>query len=155
VIRSLLAAAAALGLQAGAAQAACRPDVIDLRGPDGAARFSVEIADDPQERARGLMHRESMPAGHGMLFLWDEADQRGFWMKNTPLPLDLIFLDPQGRVLNVIAEAEPFSEEILPSEGEALAVLEINGGLAGRYGLGPGAEARHPHFGEDAAWPCG
>lgn len=142
-------------LLAGAAFAQCREDVIDLRGPEGAARFSVEIADDPQERARGLMHREDLPESRGMLFLFDRAAPRAFWMKNTPLPLDLIFLDAGGRVLNVIREAEPFSEASLPSQGDALAVLEINGGLADRYGIGRGAEARHPHFDPAAAaWPC-
>ena len=71
-----------------------------------------------------------------------------------PLPLDLIFLDASGRVLNVIADAVPFSEEHLPSDGVTRAVLEVNAGLAARYGIGPGAEARHPGFGAEADWPC-
>jgi uncharacterized membrane protein (UPF0127 family) len=156
VTAALLRACAAWLLLAGAAAAACREDVIDLRGPEGAARFVVEIADDPRERARGLMFRETLGDGEGMLFLWEAAAPRAFWMKNTPLSLDLIFLDARGRVINVIARAEPHSRASLPSAGPALAVLEIRGGLAARYGIGEDAVARHPHFPRDeAAWPCG
>lgn len=133
----------------------CRDDVIDIRGPEGASRFTVEIADEPEERRKGLMFREEMAAGHGMLFIFETSGPRAFWMKNTPLPLDLIFLDEEGRVVSVQADAEPFSERSLPSEGDALGVLEINGGLAARYGIGPGAVARHPMFDAGAAaWPC-
>lgn len=148
---------AATLVAAGASQAvaaACRVDQIDLRGPEGAARFVVEIADDDEERARGLMFREEMAQSHGMLFLFDPPRPVAFWMRNTPLPLDLIFLDASGRVLNVIADAVPFSEEHLPSDGVTRAVLEVNAGLAARYGIGPGAEARHPGFGAEADWPC-
>lgn len=137
-----------------AASAQCREDLIDLRGDGGSARFSVEIADDDSERARGLMFREEMAEGHGMLFLFDPARPVSFWMRNTPLPLDLIFLDSEGRVLNV-SQGVPFSEDPIPSEGDARAVLEVNAGLMDRYGLGQGAEARHPAFGGTAAWPCG
>lgn len=145
---------AALPLAPSAQAAPCREDQVDLRGPDGSARFVVEIADDPDERAKGLMFREEMAASHGMLFLFDPPQPVAFWMRNTPLPLDLVFLDAAGRVLNVIANATPFSEDHLPSEGETRAVLEINGGLAAHYGIGKGAVARHPGFGPAADWPC-
>ncbi|MDF2232152.1 DUF192 domain-containing protein [Albimonas sp. CAU 1670] len=146
-----LAVAAAMS---GPALAACREGVVDLKSDGAQARFTVEIADDPEERARGLMHREEMAAGHGMLFLFDEPRPVAFWMKNTPLPLDMIFLDETGVVLNVIANAEPFTEDPRPSEGDTRAVLEINGGLAERYGIAKGTLARHPAFGTQAAWPC-
>ncbi|MEC9432358.1 MAG: DUF192 domain-containing protein [Pseudomonadota bacterium] len=149
-----MAAIFAAGAPGQAAAGPCREDQIDLRGPQGAARFVVEIADDDEERARGLMFREEMAASHGMLFLFDPPRPVAFWMRNTPLPLDLIFMDAAGRVLNVIADATPFSEEHLPSDGVTRAVLEVNAGLAARYGIGPGTQARHPGFGEDADWPC-
>lgn len=150
---SILGLAAAAALSAPAV-AACREDVVDLKAGDASARFTVEIADDMFERARGLMHRTEMPLGHGMLFLFDPPRAVAFWMKDTPLPLDMIFIDETGTVLNVIANAEPFTEDPRPSEGVALAVLEVNGGLAERYGIGKGAVVRHPAFGEAAAWPC-
>ncbi len=144
-----------LGLSmAQGAWAQCRNDRIDLRDHGGSARFSVEIADDDAERSRGLMFREEMAEGHGMLFLFDPPRPVSFWMRNTPLPLDLIFIDPQGRVLNVL-QGEPFSDAPIPSDGVARAVLEVNAGLMRRYGLEEGTEARHPAFGDQAAWPCG
>tara|TARA_R110000751_G_scaffold12683_16_gene43438 strand:- start:56 stop:538 length:483 start_codon:yes stop_codon:yes gene_type:complete len=150
---SILGLALALALSA-PALAACREDVVELKADDASARFTVEIADTALERAQGLMHREDMAAGHGMLFLFDTPRPVSFWMKNTPLPLDMIFIDETGEVLNVIANAEPFTEDPRPSEGDTRAVLEINGGLAERYGIGAGALVRHPAFGDEAAWPC-
>ncbi len=135
------------------AWAECREDRIDLRDDGGSARFTVEIADDDAERSLGLMYREEMAEGHGMLFLFDPPRPVSFWMRNTPLPLDLIFIDSEGRVLNVL-QGKPFSEEAIPSEGTAKAVLEVNAGLMDRYGMGRGTEARHPAFGQGAAWPC-
>lgn len=140
----------------GAAAAACRDDVVDLRAAGGArARFTVEIADTPESRARGLMFREDLPESHGMLFLFDPPESVAFWMRNTPLPLDLIFVRADGVVRRVTADAVPFSEATMPSGGPVRAVLEVNAGLAARFGIGEGAEMRHPAFGEDAAWPCG
>lgn len=150
-----LACIALLGTAPVASAAACRETQIDLRGEGGSSRFSLEIADDPEERARGLMFRETMAAGHGMLFLFDPPHEVAFWMRNTPLPLDMVFLDAEGRVLNVIANATPFTDDPRPSEGAARAVLEINGGLAARLGIAKGTIARHPAFGPGAAWPCG
>ena len=148
---------AALVLWAGGAAAECRVDRVDLRTPEGGAvRFGVEIADTPETRARGLMFRESMPEAHGMLFLFDPPQPVAFWMKNTPLPLDILYFDASGRLLNVAENTVPFSEDTLPSDGDARAVLEINAGLSDRFGLGPGTELRHPGIdAEVAAWPCG
>lgn len=150
----LAAWASALVLAAGAAGAACREDVVDLRGPGGMARFTVEIADEPEERARGLMFREDLPESHGMLFLFDRVAPVSFWMRNTPLPLDLIFLRADGTVRRVTEDAVPFSDASMPSGGPVRAVLEINAGLAERFGIEEGSEMRHPAFGADAAWPC-
>jgi len=148
-----LAAALAL-VSAGVAGAACREDVVDLRGPGGLARFTVEIADEPEERARGLMFREEMPDSHGMLFVFDEVQPVSFWMRNTPMSLDLLFVAQDGTVRRVTEDAVPFSEETMPSGGPVRAVLEVKAGMAERYGLEEGAEMRHPAFGPEAAWPC-
>ncbi|MFP1645040.1 DUF192 domain-containing protein [Pontitalea aquivivens] len=150
-----------LGLLAGlagpasAAPAACRDDLVLIRHDRGEARFAVEIADDAAERAQGLMGRERMPAGAGMLFIYDRPEPVAFWMKNTPLPLDLLFIDETGRVVHLHENAVPFDETPLPSGTPVLMVLEINGGLARRIGIAPGAVIAHPRLDRAiAAFPC-
>ncbi|WP_126976676.1 DUF192 domain-containing protein [Frigidibacter oleivorans] len=139
-----------------AQEAACDPGRVDLRWPGGAARFSVEIADTPGERARGLMHRERLARGAGMLFVYPAEAPAAFWMKNTLIPLDILFFDGAGRLLTVQADAVPGDETPLPGGDRVQFVLEINGGLAARLGLGEAAELRHPAIpAATAAWPCG
>ena len=140
---------------AAGAWADCRPDRVDLRGPWGQARFTVEIADTPETKARGLMFREDLPRGAGMLFLYDRPQRVAFWMRNTFIPLDMIFLDDTGTVTRVHHEAVPLDETPIDGGPGVLAVLEINGGLARRFGIDPGTELRHPGLPQsDAAWPC-
>ena len=143
-------------LLAGApAAAACRPDVAELRWDGGAARFAVEIADDEAERAQGLMNRDRLGSGSGMLFVYDAPSDVAFWMKNTLIPLDMIFLDDAGRVTRVHENAVPGDLTPIPGPPETLLVLEIKGGLAARLGLGEGAVLRHPALDSArAAWPC-
>lgn len=136
------------------AGAECAPDRVDLRGDFGAASFGVEIADDPAERAKGLMDRVSMPMGRGMLFVYEYPQSVSFWMRNTLIPLDMVFLDSTGRVTRVHENAIPLDESPIPGGDGVLAVLEINGGLASRIGIVPGAQMRHPAFGDDAVWSC-
>ena len=136
-----------------AAQPCDRGEVL-LRGEWGQARFAVEVADDPEARAQGLMFVEAMPRGEGMLFVYDRPQRVSFWMKNTLIPLDMIFAGPDGVVRRVHREAVPGDLTPIPGGPGILAVLEINGGLAESFGIGPGSEMRHPAFGPDAAWPC-
>jgi hypothetical protein len=141
---------------AGAAAAGCRDNQVELRNPaGGVVRFSVEVADDAAERARGLMFRDDMPAGAGMLFVYPEAGPVSFWMKNTLIPLDMVFADAAGRVVHVHENAVPLDETPIPGRGTVQFVLEINGGLARGLGIAPGAEMRHPAIPQDgAAWAC-
>ncbi|MBN2905874.1 MAG: DUF192 domain-containing protein [Rhodobacteraceae bacterium] len=139
---------------AGPAGAQCADDQVDLRGPWGSARFAVELADDPQERAQGLMNRAALPVMSGMLFVYPRPQRAVFWMKNTFIPLDMIFLDAQGRVVGVHENARPLDETPIDGGSGVLAVLEVNGGLAARLGIAPGSVLRHPALGPDAAWPC-
>lgn len=133
----------------------CQPDRVGLRGDWGMAYFTVETADTPQERSRGLMHRETLPRNVGMLFVYDAPQPVAFWMKNTLIPLDMIFADATGTVRNVHHMARPHDETAIPGEGRIKAVLEINGGLARVLGIGPGTQLRHPAFDTGiAAWPC-
>lgn len=145
----------ALVLLPGSALADCAVGRAELRGPFGSAGFSVEIADDAGERAQGLMHRESLPAGAGMLFVYEHPQPVSFWMENTLIPLDMVFLDAAGRVVKVHENAVPLDRTPIPGGEDVLAVLEINGGLARAIGIAPGAELRHPAMPQDAAaWPC-
>lgn len=137
------------------AAAACRDDQADLRGSWGQARFSIEIADTEALRSRGLMHRESLPRSSGMLFVFDRPERAVFWMENTLIPLDMIFIDATGRVSHVHHEAIPLDRTPIDGgEGVAM-VLEINGGLSRRLGIAPGSELRHPRIAQaEAVWPC-
>jgi uncharacterized membrane protein (UPF0127 family) len=126
-----------------------------LRGDWGAARFGVEIADDPAEQAQGLMHRTQMASSAGMLFVYPRPQRASFWMRNTLIPLDMLFLDASGVVRHIHHNAIPLDETPIPGGDDVLAVLEINGGLAGRMGITVGSEMRHRAFAKYAPnWPC-
>lgn len=102
--------------------------------------FMVEVASSGAEQAKGLMFRKAMGADEGMLFPMEPPRQASFWMKNTVIPLDIIFIGPDRLVSNVAANATPYSLDPLPSAGVAAAVLEINGGRAAELGIVPGAK---------------
>jgi len=139
----------------GAAWADCRADTVWIKGGFGEARFTVEIADDNAERARGLMHRQSMPLGAGMLFVYDRPRSLSFWMRNTLIPLDMIFVRPDGTIQRIHENAVPLDESMISGGPGLTHVLEINGGLSGQLGIAPGDVLRHPSFEQEtAAWPC-
>lgn len=144
-----------LSLVAGAADARCSDAVADFRWDGGQARFTVEIADDEAERAQGLMYRERLASGAGMLFVYDHPQPVSFWMMNTLIPLDMIFIGADGEVLGVHANAVPGDTTAIPGPRDTLMVLEISGGLAERLGLAKGAQMRHPRIDPDkAVWRC-
>ncbi|MDZ7711394.1 MAG: DUF192 domain-containing protein [Roseovarius sp.] len=151
-----LIGAVALVFAGGAALAAeCRDDMVHLRGPEGEAAFRVEVADTKAERAQGLMHRERLAASAGMLFVYPHPQRVGFWMKNTLIPLDMIFMDAGGTVRRIGHEAQPHDTRPVMGGGGIQTVLEINGGLARRIGIAEGWQMRHPAVDQDAAaWPC-
>ncbi len=102
-------------------------------------RFKVEVASSPEEQARGLMFRREMAPDEGMLFPRTPPDLASFWMKNTVIPLDIIFIGSDRRIINIEANAEPYSLEPRRSAGLTVAVLELNGGRAAELGIEPGA----------------
>ena len=139
--------AAALSVAACAAQPPSCPydaDYVAISASSGDHCFGVEIADSARERMRGLMYVRHMESDRGMLFLFDEPEEQSFWMKNTYISLDIIFIAPDGRIANIAARTEPLSENSVPSVGPVTAVLEINGGLAEKLGLTAGDRVRHP-----------
>ena len=97
--------------------------------------FRVELARTPQEQAKGLMFRTAMGANEGMIFPFDPPRGASFWMRNTVIPLDLIFVGPDGKISNIAANAIPYDETPLSSVGDAKAVLELNGGRAKELGI--------------------
>jgi uncharacterized membrane protein (UPF0127 family) len=138
-----------------AAEAACASDRVDLRWDGGRESFAVELADDPAERAQGLMFRDSLNPASGMLFVYEAPRRAQFWMKNTLIPLDMVFADVTGTVTRVHANAIPGDLTAIDGGGGVTFVLEINGGLAGRLGIGPGTVLRHPAIDRaKAVWPC-
>jgi len=114
---------------------ALRQSSLSVTTSTGSHEFSVWIAEDPKSRERGLMFVRDLPASRGMLFLFEFPQPVAFWMKNTCLPLDLVFIAENGSVLNIAENAVPFSLDPIESDGDALAVLEVLGGTARRIGL--------------------
>jgi uncharacterized membrane protein (UPF0127 family) len=151
--RFLVLAAVAALLAAGAA--AQQPTLLRFEtGPlaietaSGARhRFTVEFADTDARRAQGLMYRERMAPDAGMLFDFQQDQLVAMWMRNTRIPLDMLFIDRAGRVVNIRERAVPFSEESIYSAGPVRAVLELNGGTVARLGIRPGDRVRHAMFG--------
>ncbi len=137
-----------------AAFAACSEDTVSLRGDFGSAQFSVSVADTNQERAQGLMFVESMATLEGMLFVYDRPRRVSFWMRNTLIPLDMVFVGPDGVVDKIHSMAQPLDETPIFGGSDIQYVLEINGGLAERLGLAAGNVVQHPSLGDDVAWPC-
>lgn len=136
--------------------AACVPDRLDLRWEGGKASFSIEVADTDTTRARGLMFRASMPRFAGMLFVYDSPRNNvGFWMRNTEIPLDMLFFDPAGQMTRLHENAVPFDETVIEGGDNVQYILEINGGMSQKLGIKPGAEMRHPSLDQaNAAWRC-
>ncbi len=109
--------------------------------------ITVWIADTPARSQQGLMGVRALPDHTGMLFLFDHPQVVAMWMKNTPLPLDMLFIDANGRVTSLIANTTPMSETILPSRGKVIGVLELKGGAAKAMRIPVGAIVRHAAFG--------
>jgi uncharacterized membrane protein (UPF0127 family) len=127
-------------------RAAGKVQPLDILTSTGVHPYQVEIADDNASRAQGLMYRRQMAANHGMLFEFPTRAPVTFWMKNTYLPLDMVFLDADGTVRGVYEHAKPQSEKLIPSGVAVVAVLELNADQAFDIHLKPGDKVRFPFF---------
>ncbi|MFO1134638.1 MAG: DUF192 domain-containing protein [Rhodoblastus sp.] len=112
----------------------------------GVHAFSVEVMRTPDQQARGLMFRRYMPDDRGMLFTFGRDEPVFMWMKNTYIPLDMVFIDRKGVVASIAADTEPFSERTIASGPPVWGVVELNAGAAARMGLAVGDKVRHPFF---------
>lgn len=145
---SVLAAFAIITLAVAGVSAVAdeRNEVLVRTGGDTVQRFDVEIADTPQERQRGLMDHEELARGSGMLFDFKEPQRVTFWMKDTEIPLDMLFIDANGRIVKIHRDAEPMSRKTIPSGRPVLAVLEVRAGTAARLNIQEGDRVLHPIF---------
>lgn len=121
---------------------------LTIQGKDGATKadFTIELAETPEHRARGLMFRTELADNRGMLFDFKETRSVSMWMKNTPLSLDMIFTDDKGAILYIARDTVPFSEDIINPGMPVYAVLEVKAGTARRLGLEPGDRLVTPVF---------
>jgi uncharacterized protein len=152
VLRRRLLLAAPAALMAGAAQAQSseitfKKSSLVVVTASREIKFEVELALNDAERARGLMYREKLGPYDGMLFDFYQDAPVSFWMKNTLIPLDMVFIAGDGTIKHVHANAVPLSTEAIPSQFPVRAVLEINGGSARLLGIKPGDKVKHPIFG--------
>jgi uncharacterized protein len=118
--------------------------IVSATGPH---RFTVEVAETPGQMEQGLMFRRTMASDAGMLFDYKTPTVATMWMRNTLIPLDMLFVDAKGRVVNIRERAVPQSLDVIAAAAPVRAVIELNGGTAARLGIAPGDQVQHPIFG--------
>jgi len=121
---------------------------LEIVSRTGVHAFSVELASNDAERSRGLMFRKELPEGRGMLFDFDKEQPVSFWMHNTYVSLDMIFIRGDGRILRIAENTEPMSDRLIPSGGPVRAVLEVVGGTAHKLGIEAGDRVSGAGFGK-------
>lgn len=132
---------------AGPVDEAGRPlEPLKIVTASGEHEFMVEIADDDAERARGLMYRPPLADDRGMFFQFEQASEQSFWMQNTPSSLDILYVDPTGRIVSIAPHTTPYSETPIPSNGAANGVVELRAGRSVEIGAKPGDRIIHPFF---------
>ena len=145
LIRAMAAPLPAEGRGAGGVER-FEPATLEIRTRTGSHRFTVEVARTARQHARGLMFRRRLAPDSGMLFLYRTSQPVTMWMKNTFIPLDILFVAADGRIVRIAQRTVPHSMQNIPSFGPVSAVLEVNGGTAARLGIRPGDRIVHPAF---------
>src|SRR5579863_7249592 len=138
--------ASVLWMLAGAGAYAASIQPLEIVTKTGVHVFSVEMATTEEEKTTGLMYRKELAEGKGMLFDFSPEQEVSMWMKNTYIPLDMIFIRSDGRILRIAENTEPLSTKIISSRGLAKGVLEVIAGTAQKYGIAPGDRVAHPLF---------
>lgn len=121
---------------------------LEIVTKDGVHVFTVEIAKTDEERQKGLMFRKELPEGRGMLFDFKPDQHVSMWMRNTYIPLDMLFINGDGTIRRIAENTEPLSEKTIPSGGPVRGVLEVIGGTAKKLGIKAGDKVAHPLFSE-------
>ena len=119
---------------------------LEIASKTGVHIFSVEVVDNDADRAKGLMYRKELPEGRGMLFDFHRDQEVSFWMQNTYIPLDMIFIRGDGQILRIEENTVPLSTRMIPSRGAVRAVLEVIGGTSRKLGIAPGDRVASPIF---------
>jgi uncharacterized membrane protein (UPF0127 family) len=135
-----------LSLAAGLRVAAAADETVEIASRTGVHSFAVELANNDEQRARGLMYRRELPEGRGMLFDFHREQPISMWMQNTYISLDMIFIRGDGRILSIAENTEPLSTRVISSGGSARAVLEVIAGTAKKLGIRPGDRVSHSIF---------
>ena len=138
---SLFAAAGAA-----AASISFEESLVTIAAADDRFEFQVELALSPAQRSQGLMFREDLDEDRGMLFDFGEPQQATMWMRNTYVPLDMLFIDEHGRITQIAADVQPLSDAVIASREPVRAVLELRGGVSANLGIKPGDQVIHPLF---------
>jgi hypothetical protein len=150
---SLVAAAIATSLFTFSAEAQLQrfaTSELTIVSATGPHRFTVEVAETPEQMEQGLMFRRAMAPDTGMLFDYKTPTVATMWMRNTLIPLDMLFVDGRGRIVNIHQRAVPQSLDIIAAAAPVRAVIELNGGTAARLGIAPGDQVQHPIFGNSS-----
>lgn len=129
------------------AASAADPGTLEIVTKSGVHVFTIELAVNDEQRSRGLMYRKELPQGHGMLFDFQKEQPVSFWMHNTYVPLDMIFIAGNGRITHIAENAVPLSDRLIPSGGPVRAVLEVIAGTVHELGIAPGDRVAYSIFG--------
>jgi uncharacterized membrane protein (UPF0127 family) len=119
---------------------------LTVQASSGPQKFTIELALSPAQMEQGLMFRRSMPPNAGMLFDFKAPTNVTMWMKNTVIPLDMLFLDPKGRIIDIHERAVPYSTDMIAAKAPSRYVIELNGGTAARFGIKPGDQVTSPYL---------
>ena len=138
--------AAVLTIHAGNAAQQKRLETLVITSGDQKHSFSIEVAETEQQKSLGLMFSKSLDPGKGMLFPYAKPQELTMWMRNTYIPLDMVFIKANGTIHRIAENTEPFSEDIVASQGEVTAVLELAGGVTRKLGIKAGDSVQHRHF---------
>ncbi len=144
--RLIMAAAFAVLSAVSPTALAADTQTLEIVTSNGVHSFSVEVMANDADRAKGLMFRRELPEGQGMLFDFQRDQDVAMWMKNTYIPLDMIFIQADGRIRRIAENTEPLSLATIPSGGVVRGVLEVIGGTARKFGIKPGDRVAHPIF---------
>lgn len=132
-------------------QASAGTEKLKIKSGDKTHTFQVEVARDEATMAKGLMFRESLASNAGMLFEFQDNTERHFWMRNTLIPLDILFIQQDGTIHHIHPQAQPHDETVISSQGPVRGALEIPGGEAAKRGIQPGDKVLHPFFSDKLA----